>query len=127
MAKSGFGPGFPPRPIFHIFLVLSLVPSKVCPNLHFGDPKTLQIGAKTRKNRCPKITCFVYRFVTVFRGAWTPEFVLPSRRNANFRKIDVFRKSTKKHHFWDPQINTFPMFFGIFGIKISMPFLIDCS
>ena len=74
----------------------------------FWDPKTVQICAKTRKIRCPKITWFFHRFFTGFPGVRTPEFVLPSRRNTNFRKIDVFRKNAKKHVF----LHDFSYIFG---------------
>ena len=88
----------------------------------FWDPKTAQIGEKTRKIRCPKITWFFHRFFTVFEGVRTPEIVLPSRRNTNFRKIDFFRKSAKNHNFWDPKISDFLIFSHFLSSKFRRLF-----
>ena len=79
--------------------------------------KPHKIDAKARKKRRAKITWFLHRFFSVFRGARTPKIELSSRRNANFRKIDVFRKSAKNHHFWDPKIDDFCIFGAFFGRK----------
>ena len=54
-----------------------------------------------------------------FLDAQTWKMLLPSRRNANFCKIDIFKKSAKNHHFEHPQNEDFHIF------PICLPIIFD--